>query len=347
MKRFFLVLAVCALIACVGCKRKQLIAGGARDVIVVLAQDRDWARTEQPLRDALEREVFTPNREKIYELLHGQPEMLSSYIYAKNLILVGTLDGTSEASNLIETLLTDEALSKVKQKKAFIFEKENPWAFAQYLMVIASPGEPAPSAIIEKNRDVIFQFFEKSSYKRAKWLIYSAGREKDKEELLRGRSNASLELPIGFYMAAEEEFCTFVTFVRKFPYRLISVGWSDTLLQVLSLDDACRKRDSLGVLYLENDVVAKEKTSGKQVDFLGRKAYKIEGIWENSEKVMGGPFRTYFFNDSLQRRSYIIDLHVFAPGMKKWFYLMELEAVASTFKTEPIDSGGGKTPIHK
>jgi hypothetical protein len=342
MKRLLLLLFVLALLISCGCKRKHLIAGGERDVIIVLAQDSEWARIEVPLRKALEREVFTPNREKIYELMHGQPEMLSSYVYAKNLILVGNIGGTTEASNLIETLLTDEALLKVKQKEAYIFEKENPWAHAQYLMVIASPGEPDAAEIIEKNSDIIFQFFEVSSYKRAKWLIYSGGRETENEKALLQKYNISMEIPIGFYMRDEDSIATFVTFVRKYPYRLISVGWSDTMLQVLSLEDACRKRDSLGTRYLEKDSVVKEQTTGRQVEFLGRKAYKVEGIWENNEKVMGGPFRTYFFNDTLQNRSYIIDMHVFAPGKKKWFFLMELEAVASTFKTEPIDSGGNK-----
>lgn len=339
MKRLSILLFAVLLLICIcgGCKKKQLIAGGERDVIVVLAQDGEWSRVETQLRKALEREVYMPNREKIYELMHGQPEMLSSYVYAKNLILVGTIGGTSEASNLIETLLTDEALEKVKQQEAYIFEKENPWAFAQYLMVIASPGEPGAAEIIEKNSDIIFQFFERSSHERARWLIYSGGREKEKEKILREQFNISMELPIGFYMREPDSAATFITFVRKFPYRLISIGWSDTSLKILSLEDACRKRDSIATRYFERDSVVKEQTTGRQVDFLGRKAYKIEGIWANNEKVMGGPFRTYFFNDTLQERSYIIDIHVFAPGKKKWFFLMELEAVAATFGAEPLD----------
>lgn len=341
MKRLLLLLLILSLLTCLSCKKKKFIAGGERDVIVVLAQDNEWARIEVPLKNALEREVFTPNREKIYELMHGQPEMLSSYIYAKNLILVGTVGGSSEASNLIETLLTEEALSKVNRKDAYIFEKENPWAFAQYLMVIASPGEPDAAEIIEKNSDIIFQFFERSSYERAKWLIYSGGRETKIEDEVRKKYGISMELPIGFYMKEGDSLTTFITFLRKFPYRLISVGWSDTLFKTLSLEDACRKRDSLGAHYLDSDSVDRENTTGRQVDFLNKKAYKIEGIWENNEKVMGGPFRTYFFNDTLQNRSYIIDMHVFAPGKKKWFFLMELEAVAATFGTEPFKPVSG------
>ncbi len=342
MKRLLLFLLTLALVFCMSCKKKKLIAGGERDVIVVLAQNAEWERIEIPLRNALEREVFTPNREKIYELMHGQPEMLSSYIYAKNLILVGTIGGSSEASNLIETLLTDEAMKKVSGREAYIFEKENPWAFAQYLMVIASPGEPNAAEIIEKNSDIIFQFFEQASYERAQWLIYSGGREKDIEDALLNKHGISIELPIGFYMKEEDSLETFVTFVRKFPFRLISIGWSDTLFKTLSLEDACRKRDSLAARYLENDSVDRERTTGRQVDFLEQKAYKIEGIWENNEKVMGGPFRTYFFNDTLQKRSYIIDMHVFAPGKKKWFFLMELEAVAASFGTETLTPEGSR-----
>ena len=337
MRRTVVFLILCTLLLACGCDKRKLIAGGERDVIVVLAEDDDWNKTKEVLKNALEREVYTPNPEKIYELLHGKPELITSYIYAKNLILIGKVDGLSKASELISDLLTNSALSKVRNKQAFIFEKEEPWAVAQYLMVIATPGEPELTEIIEKNKDTIFQFFERASYKRAKWLIYSAGREKENEKRLLEKMNISLELPLGFFMRKEDTITTFVTFTRKFPYRLISVGYADEIADSLFFDDACELRDSIGTRYFEGDSIDKSRTKGMHTTFLGREAYKLEGIWLNNEKIMGGPFRTYFFNDILQSRAYIIDIHVFAPGKKKWFYLMELESVAATFETFPID----------
>ncbi len=319
-----------------GCKKEQIIAGGQRDIILVLAEEDDWSKTKGVLKDALERDVYTPNRETIYELMHGLPQNFSSYIYGKNLILIGYLGGLSEASNLISTLLTDNAKEMVQRREAFIFDENNPWAFGQYLLVIASPGKPELVDIIKKNRNTIFNYFEKASYERTKWLIYSAGREKGKEEKLKEEFNFSIDLPIGFYWMGEDSIKTFAKFVRKFPYRLISIGWKKKMVESISFNDACKLRDSIGAFYLDNDIIVKKKTDGKSVEFLGREGYKLEGIWENNEKIMGGSFRTYFFNDTLQQRFYIIDIHVFAPGKKKWFYLMELEGVAETFRTFPV-----------
>jgi len=335
MKKIVFFLLLFVFVVLLGCGRKKIIAGGQRDVIVVLADSNDWEQTKDGLKSALERDVFTPNRETIYELLHGLPENLRSYVYGKNLILIGYLNANSEASKLISTLLTDKAKEMVKNRKAFIFEKNNPWAFGQYLLVIASPGEPSLSSIIQQNKDVIFNYFEKASYERAKWLIYSAGREKDKEDKIKTEFGFSLKLPVGFFWMGEDSIKTFVKLVRMYPYRLISIGWENKDRQISSFafNDACRMRDSIASLYFDSDVVVREKTTGKNVLFLGREAYKLVGIWKNDEKVMGGVFRTYFFNDTLQHRFYILDMHIFAPGKKKWFYLKELEAVASTFQT--------------
>lgn len=336
MKKTIILLIIASILFWYGCKKRLPNAGGQRDIIVVLAEDSDWDKTKDALEDALERDVFTPNRETIYYLLHGLPENLPSYFYGKNLILIGNLEGLSEASKLISNLLTDNAINKVKKKEAFIFEKDNPWAFSQYLLIITTPGKPELVDIIKKNRDVIFNYFENASSERAKYLIYSAGRVKAKEEKLKNEFFFSIDLPFGFFWAGEDSLKTFAKFVRHYPFRSISIGWQDKLLDSISWNDACRIRDSIGTLYFENDLIVKDMTKGKHVEFLERGGYKLEGIWENDEKIMGGPFRTYLFNDSLHNRSYIIDIHVFAPGKKKWFYLKELEAIASTFRTYPL-----------
>ncbi len=330
MKNIFFFLTAIALLS--GCSKKQPIAGGQRDVIVVLAQDNIWENTKNNLKKSLEQEVFTPNRETVYELMHGLPENLDSYVYGKNLLLIGYLSAMDESSKLISNLLTDEAKEMVKKKQAFMFDKENPWATGQYLLVIASPGKPKLENIIDENKDIIFDYFEQSSLKRAKWLIYSAGREKEKEEKFESQFAFSVELPIGFFWKEEDSIKTFVKLVRQFPLRLISIGWKDTETEGLSLEKAIQMRDSVASLYFDRDFVDTAMTKGMDVEFLGRKAYKIEGIWKNDDKVMGGPFRTYFFNEPAQKRFYLIDIHVYAPGRKKWFYLKELEAVASTFQ---------------
>lgn len=317
------------------CGRDKPIAGGQRDIIVVLAEVETRNKIEKPLEEALSRVVFIPTTETIYELKFGLPENLPSYIYGKNILLVGPLDGLSESSKLISSLLTESAQDMVRSKKAFIFEKENPWAIGQYLLIITTPGKPDLAQIIDRNSDVIFNYFEEASLKRAKWLIFSAGRLEEKEEKLREKLNFSLELPTGFYWFGEDSIKTFAKFVRKFPYRLISVGWKESTIDSITFEDGCNMRDSIGKLYFENDMVDRKETKIVKVNHLQREGYKLEGIWRNDEKVMGGPFRTYFLNDTIQKRCYIIDIHIYAPAKKKWFFLKELEGVVSTFETYP------------
>jgi hypothetical protein len=335
MRRISILLLTSLLLLGSNCGSHKPTAGGQRDIIVVLADRGTRNKIEDGLEKALSRVVFIPTTETIYELRFGLPENLPSYIYGKNILLVGPLDGLSESSKLISSLLTENAQEMVRNQKAFIFEKENPWAIGQYLLIITTPGKPDVAQIIDKNSDVIFNYFEEASLKRAKWLIYSAGRLEEKEKKLKEKFNFTLELPTGFYWYGEDSIETFAKFVRKFPYRLISVGWQENTMDSITFEDACSIRDSIGKLYFENDMVDREETKGGKLTYLNREGYKLEGIWRNDEKIMGGAFRTYFLNDTLQERCYIIDIHVYAPAKKKWFYLKELEGVASTFETYP------------
>jgi hypothetical protein len=72
----------------------------------------------------------------------------------------------------------------------------------------------------------------------------------------------------------------------------------------------------------------------KEVDFQGRYAIQLDGVWENLKHNIGGPFRSYGFYDESDQRIYLVDYSVFAPGLKKWPFMRQLEAMARTFKVK-------------
>ena len=74
-------------------------------------------------------------------------------------------------------------------------------------------------------------------------------------------------------------------------------------------------------------------TDARNVEFLGRPAVVLEGLWENDEKMAGGPFRNYTFYDKESGRIYQIDIAVYYPAGKKETFLRQLDVMARTFKT--------------
>ncbi len=109
------------------------------------------------------------------------------------------------------------------------------------------------------------------------------------------------------------------------------------LLRGYQLEADDKSADRLGMCGLPSrpteEFMSKEKfyqEIDKQVDKLRD---QLEYLWENEDKVAGGPFKNYTFYDSLSRRIYMIDLAVYAPDRDKLPFVKRMEIIAKTFRT--------------
>lgn len=97
-----------------------------------------------------------------------------------------------------------------------------------------------------------------------------------------------------------------------------------------------QKRDSLTKIYYDGDYIFEDsiiQTKEKVVDFNGRYAIRLDGVWQNDKNIAGGPFRTFGFYNKGDGRMYLVDCAIVAPGERKWPYMRQVEAMAYTFKT--------------
>ncbi|MCG8606832.1 DUF4837 family protein, partial [bacterium] len=94
-----------------------------------------------------------------------------------------------------------------------------------------------------------------------------------------------------------------------------------------------KTRNRMTRKFYEGDSINEDYTNSREVEFLGRRALMLEGLWENVPKVVGGPFRNYTFYDEKSDRVYMIDVAVFNPGGKKEPFLRQLDIMARTFRT--------------
>jgi hypothetical protein len=111
---------------------------------------------------------------------------------------------------------------------------------------------------------------------------------------------------------------------------VLSIYWEDSSNQQFTKEYAVKLREKLGKIYLEGDFVLDTLLYESYGVFNSYPSIKLCGVWQNEEKIMGGPFRSYMFFG--KGKLYFVDLHVFAPGEKKWFLLEQLESIATTFR---------------
>jgi len=92
-------------------------------------------------------------------------------------------------------------------------------------------------------------------------------------------------------------------------------------------------RDTLASVYSSGDRIEPSRTTARRIEFLGRDAVEIYGLYQNMNPPMGGPFKSICFLEG--GRLFLIDMSVFNPPGDKLPQLRMLEAIARTFTCEP------------
>jgi hypothetical protein len=316
------------------CERKLTGWGDDAD-IYVLADSLLWQSTEPVIQDIFEKPIITPQDETIFTI---QRTDLNNFQRYKNLLFLATLDGEGEVSQIVKNNLSPEAQQKVKEGNYVFLQKEK-WASDQLIMFLVSTDSSKLIQKIQENQNYIFNLFDNYWNETKKDQMYRPGREKELEQYLIENYGWTFEVPYDYQIFIEKPDSNFVMLRRMLPERWLFVYWIENEdPAILSEKWVINTRDTLGKRFYEGDKVEQiyNQPDIEAVDFLGRRAFKIEGLWRNDIKEAGGPFRNYTFYDEPSQRIYMLDFAIFSPRLKrpKRMYLRQAEIILHTFRTE-------------
>jgi hypothetical protein len=304
-----------------GCGKNIPHAGGKKTEIITVCDD--FKAIQEELETILEKKIYTPTEECIFTIYSVSPDDFLRYNKRRNVMVIGTL-----GESLIDSLLSEGAKKKVKSKEGFVFGEENLFINGQSVLIVASPEKSLLKDIIEENEKIIFGYFVSGVRKRLREGLYKDGFQKDLYERLLLEHGFSLKVPLGWVVARDTN--QFFEIIRHNPDRIISIYWEYKPKGKITYSEAVRIRNDIAKKWLEEDCVDTEKTQIHATDFHDILCQKLTGIWQNDEKVMGGPFRTYII--STKDRFYFLDMHIFAPGEKKWLWQEQLEFIVDTIE---------------
>ncbi len=300
-------------------------AVGKSTEIIVVSEPKVYSEVGSLLVQTLERVINTPTTEHIFNIRQITPDEFPEFLYRRNCLILGLIGDA-----LIDSVLAPSSQKKLLAGESYVFGSERLFVSGQWVLVIAGPTLYKLKEVVDDNSELIFNYFAEGARKRIKESLYKAGYQEDLSQKLQSKYGFSIKIP-KHWMVAKEGF-GFVEFIHHRPDRIISIYWEAKPKAELNKTQAIRIRDEIGANYYDGDFVEKELTKFYWVEFQGVRAGKLDGIWQNDEKVMGGPFRTYFFWK--EGRFYVIDFHIFAPGEKKWKWLQQLEVICGTFNSE-------------
>lgn len=336
-KNYFLTLLCVITMLYFNCHLKRSTLG-SQNKIIVIADSTEWLQIENQVTAILERTVYTPQPEPIFTLLHKQPQGLKKVVRFPNILLLATLESEGMMKNLVDQLLTPESRIKVEQDSAFLFNREDAWAIGQLLVVGIAKDNVTLKKRLDQDKDVLFNIFDSNTAKQTNRALFIQHEQEEISETLMAEHGWSVRVQHDYYVAVDSSDIRFVWLRRFNPQRWLAVYWESVEdPSVLSKEWILEKRNDFVEKFYDGDYVYQDsliQVLEKIVDFNGRYAIRLDGVWQNDKHIMGGPFRTFGFYNQSDGRMYLIDLAVYAPGERKYPYIRQLEGIAASFKTK-------------
>lgn len=264
--------------------------------------------------------------------------MISSYDFdkeppTKNMVIYGVVR-EGRTGQLIENFIGTNSVRKVLEGKNHVFQRMDYPVKGQLTVIVTASSPDRLRKVTEENGQLIRDIIEK------------ANRERLRDNLLLRENTetaADLKIKYGFTIRVPDEYklnrewgdLPGVEIMRDYPHRGITISWLSWNSKSLTVADSTALYDFRSeVVYSIHDkeVMRPELVSWSMDEFGPYTAVRMDGYWESSVDLYGGPFICFFVHDRAKGKIWLIDALVYAPGFNKHTLLREAVAVAETFR---------------
>lgn len=327
------------------CKTTLKPAMGEEDEVIVVADSLEFVAMEHSLRQVFEKEILTPQPEKLFYIRRINFGELERFKNRKNIVFAAPINSGSEVSKFIENSVDSSAKEKImKGESSYIF-RYHLWAKNQIVILISSDDIQSMEFAILNNADKFLYALQKISDKRLMESTYNSRYENKKlQAQLLKNYGWMIYCQADYVLAIDRPESNFV-WLRRSPdtamERWIFISWIDNATpEYLNADSIYAFRNRLTKEYYrtsdDNDYVeiADSTIAPVEVNFNDRYALFTQSLWRTTDKFMGGPFVNYTFYDEGKRRIYMLDGSVFAPKFYKRKIIQQVDVILQTFLTK-------------
>ena len=296
---------------------KPKSSGNINTVTVVMANSLWNSTLGDKVREAFASEfIGLPQQEPTFNLKQIPLETFSGF--------------TRESRNIIVVQKTN---------KDTLFLEKDKYAYPQVLVSISGTNNNSISKQIFQNKErVILEIKNNELKEKQKRIKISTLAKTD----LKDQLSLDLSMPSAYeiYKKGKEKIIwlqreTDKGTVNVLGYELETMDFSGPL----NLEKVIKIRDSIGKAFIpgrnENSYMITEEAYLpyiKKVKIIGLDAIETRGTWEVKNDFMAGPFLNYMINDTINKRTIVLEGFVFSPSSKKRGLIFELEAVFKSLK---------------
>ncbi|MDP4115894.1 MAG: DUF4837 family protein [Bacteroidota bacterium] len=345
MRQFFFLLSIAAAFIFISCNSRENPVVGIDDDIYVAIDKNDYNTLKPVLIDAFERTIYTPQKEKLFEINKISIDQIDKYRQKKNIVIAALLTSNSPTVKYIKANLSKEEYKLLNSGKQLYIKKENLWAKNQVVIFIASRNIDSLSHGIINHKDELVALFQKMSDKRFQSSIYD---KKYEQKQIQGHLLKNygwmLYVQPEYRLTAEdprEKYVLFLSNNKNKIVKVIFVHWFD------NASPHCLTKDSIAAI--RNNYVQKfnkhfsdslkmtisiNSSTSSEMSFKNHYAVLSQGLWDMNASQKGGPFINYAFYDEKTKRVYMIDGAVFAPKYYKKTLIKQIDGILQSFMTQ-------------
>ena len=307
-------------------------AYGDANSVIVGSPNELWESIGDPVKEALERRVFTVAEEKAFTVTQVDPRETDwgNLRQFKQILLFGGENDPWVA----------EALKELKGNQAIappqILQVQDVWARSQLVtIVLLNDGEPAMQ--VDRQLPELAELYETQYREYVVARMFLSGKDTALVDTLRTQGNFELVVPVVYEWRHEDSVFIFRN-DNPDPSELIrqiAVTWWSPIPEDIQPEALLEWRSEIAEKHYEDEqVVNLEGVRAGPGNIGDLPAYQIQATWENPPGgwPAGGPLLMRALICEKQNRLYLLDGWLYAPGKEKYEYMIQLETILNSFR---------------
>ncbi len=323
------------LIIFIGCNYKPR-ANGIENQIHIISSFEDLPYIKSIVDSVFGRAIYTPAPETYFDVTYVNPFDFNEIKRSHNILVIsviGVKDTT--ADRIVRSVLPEDQLTLATVGKNQIFSKKDFFARGQVFSLVVGQRPADIIKGLRKRGSWLFKQYDQAFIDRQKDHIFKRREEKELSLELLEKYSWELRIQHDYLIINEEPERNFVWIGRAFPYRWFSINWVEApRSREIDYLIASEMVNDFPIAYYDKIIFKDTFRLVEPVKLSGWDAWRIEGLWEHTEEIKGGPFISYVFYDDNTDRLFHLNLLVYSPGQKKMISLRQMDIMAHTFKTK-------------
>jgi len=162
MKKFFFILFPFLSLLIISCESTNKPAKGFEDEIIVVADSLEYEQIVASLQLVFEKEIYTPQPEKLFTLKRMSVSQLEKNQRTKNIIIAAPLSSGGRTSQYIQAIMDTSVEKKMVSDSNFVAYKYDLWAKNQIVAVLsANTMQELNKKILSNSENLLYTFQKK------------------------------------------------------------------------------------------------------------------------------------------------------------------------------------------